>query len=399
MLQKMGYTWNGKAWIRGNVEAYKAQRAVARSGNRFIRFINADGESTSPPEAVAASQRFQQAVQKARQEVMPSQSKEEVARDRDFKNWLQKREAPIVWLGVQLACFAVLSLVSIPLASGGPVSVHWNAEFQKFVQEPLLITSLGVTAGLVLTKCRESSRMLLPGVEELDGKTERILADAMDGNFALPAPNHIRYSSTNWKLFVTLGEAISAINVSLVMNGVLQPLLIRWSSDTLVWRLVDATSNSFAGQYIALVGAWGTALIVALPAALRVRQALAGEPFDGIVSECQGVLRANQTAGAYFNMNTPKDADPIQTTRAFQVLVDGWMEAFDGVVDGAQWKLSLLAYDGSLACAVAWQLSGGSLVAPCIARMLTAVVTYNVLDEEESCRASVLLPTYIIFRG
>jgi hypothetical protein len=63
----------------------------------------------------------------------------------------------------------------------------------------------------------------------------------MDGNFTLPAPYHYRYSSNNWKLFALVGESIAAINVSILMNGLLQPILIRFASDSLVWRLVNAT--------------------------------------------------------------------------------------------------------------------------------------------------------------
>jgi hypothetical protein len=50
-----------------------------------------------------------------------------------------------------------------------------------------------------------------------------------------------------------------------------------------------------------------------------------------------------------------------------------------------------LALMGSLACAVAWQLSGGSLAAPFLARIVAAGETYIIRDEQESCRESVLL--------
>jgi len=389
MLKKMGYTWNGKSWVRGDVDAYKAQRAVARSSNRFVRFVNSENQPASTFAALAACKRLEEVLTKARTKVL-SQSKEQLARDRDYKNFLQKKQAPFVWLAVQVASLVALSQVSLMLPSG-IVAIDWSTEFQQCTQEPLLILSLGVVAGGILATCRATSREMLPGVEEPDGKLERILADAMDGNFALPAPNHIRYTSSNWKLFSTLGESIAAINVSILMNGLLQPALIRMSSDSLVWRLVDATSDSPIGQYIAVVGAWGAAFLVALPAGLRAIQ-VAAEPLDGIPAECDGALRAKQTAGAYFNMNQPKDADPIETTMAFQVLADGWIDKFDGVTDGAAWKQPVLAYVGSLACAFSWQLSGGSLVAPCLARVIAAGLSYLVFDEQESCRESVLLP-------
>ena len=391
MLQQMGYTWNGKAWIRGDADAYKAQRAVARSSNRFIRVVDKDGKPTSSEAAVAASKRLEQVLSKSRLDVMP-QTKEELARDGDFKNFIQRKEAPFVWFAGQTAILAALSLVKIQLPSG-IVSIHWSTEFQQLLDEPLLMMSLGLVAGVILAICRDLSRSLLPGVEEYNGKLERILADAMDGNFALPAPYHYRYSSNNWKLFALVGESIAAINVSIVMNGLLQPILIRFASDSLVWRLVATSSDSPVGQYIALVGAWGAAFLVALLAAIP---AMVREPLDGIPAECQGVLRAKQTAGAYFNMNTPKDANPIETTTAFQVLADGWIDKFENVEAGAEWKQPALAYVGSLACATAWQLSGGALAAPCLARVVAAAVTYIVLDEQESCRASVVLPSSLL---
>jgi hypothetical protein len=389
MLQQMGYTWNGKAWIRGNVDAYKAQRAVARSSNRFIRFVDKDGEPASSAAAVAAAKRLNQVLSNSRLNVLP-RTKEELARDNDFKNFLQRKEAPFLWFGAQTATLASLSLVEIRMPSG-IVSIHWSTEFQQLLADPLLTVSLGLVAGVILATCRDQSRSLLPGVEEYNGKLERSLADAMDGNFALPAPYHYRYSSNNWKLFALVGETIAAINVSIFMNGLLQPILIRFASDSLVWRLVNATLDSPIGQYIALVGPWSAAFLVPLLAAIRTT---AKEPFDGIPAECQGVLRAKQTAGAYFNMNSPKDVKhPIETTAAFQLLADGWIDKFEHVQAGAEWKQPVLAYAGSWACAMAWQLSGGALVAPCLARVVAAAITYIVLDEQESCRASVVLPS------
>jgi hypothetical protein len=55
------------------------------------------------------------------------------------------------------------------------------------------------------------------------------------------------------------------------------------------------------------------------------------------------------------------------------------------------WKQPLLTWMGSLACDMAWELSGGSLAVPILARIDAAGETYLILDEQESCRASVLL--------
>jgi hypothetical protein len=72
--------------------------------------------------------------------------------------------------------------------------------------------------------------------------------------------------------------------------------------------------------------------------------------------------------------------------------VDGWTGKFgNDESEMIVWKQPLSAWMGSLACAMAWQLSGGSLAAPLLARIVAAGETYLIRDEQESCRASVLL--------
>jgi hypothetical protein len=399
MLQKMGYTWNGKAWIRGDAKAYQEQRAVARSANRFIRFVDSKNQPASSLAALAATKRLNDVLEKARLEVLQRNS-QELAQDRDFKNFCQRKAAPFVWLGAEVLALVILSLVSLELPFGGTLTIDWAAEWQHLVNQPLEIAVLGIVAGIVLTTCRATSRQMLPGVEEPDGKLVRVLSDAMDGNFALPAPNHVRYSSRNWKLLCTLGESIAAVNISVLMNGLFQPLWIALlsssssSSDGTTGMFMDTTLDAptlVDSPLIYLLAAMG----VALPAALRALQG-SRSPWDGIPAECQVGIRTKQTAGAYYNMNPPEKSrgteSSLEATRALESLVDGWTEKFgDDEYETIIWKQPLFSWVGSLACAMAWQLSGGSLAAPFLGRIVAAGGTYLIRDEQESCRASVLL--------
>lgn len=394
VLKKMGYSWNGKSWVRGDSKSYNQQRASARSSNRFIRFVDEHNQPTATDAAVAGAKRLEEVLSNARQGVILRDGVDR-SLDRDFKNLCQKKRAPFVWVGVELLGFTALSNIRIPLGSG-LVSIDWPTEIQKGTEELCPSVFLGIMAGVLLSQCRASSRQLLPGVEELDGKLVRILADAIDGNFALPAPNHVRYTSLNWKLFSALGEIIAAINITVLMNGLLQPALIRVSSSGGgVWKLVSATSDYEIGQYIGLIGGIGSAFLVAIPAGLRVYTSIMSEKLDGIPAECDALLRGRKTAGAYFNMNPPKGGtDPLEATNSFILLADGWIQKFGDVPsNGAIWKQPVLAYFGSLACAMVWQLSGGTLLAPFLARFVAAGSSYFIYDERELCRVSLLLPT------
>jgi len=134
---------------------------------------------------------------------------------------------------------------------------------------------------------------------------------------------------------------------------------------------------------------------VAVPAAVRALQG-SRSPWDRIPAECQAGIRTKQTAGAYYNINPPEKSrgaeSSLEATQALESLVDGWTKKFDNdKYETIVWKQPLLASMGSLACAMAWQLSGGSLAAPLLARIVAAGESYLIRDEQESCRASVLI--------
>jgi hypothetical protein len=113
---------------------------------------------------------------------------------------------------------------------------------------------------------------------------------------------------------------------------------------------------------------------------------------DGIPAEVDAVARSNATIGAYFNMqNLPMETSAIQASHCFQKLADGWISKFGAVSNGADWKQPLLAYLGSLVCAIAYVAAAGDVVAPILARVVAAGDTYLIRDEKESSQVKVLL--------
>ena len=299
------------------------------------------------------------------------------------------------------------------------IGMNWEYELQQCISHPLSIISFGLVAGVVLSTSR--TVQLVHGMEEPDGKLVRILADTMaekNDAIALPAPNHVRYSNTKWKYLAFLGEVIAAINVSILMNGILQPTIallpsivdFMMSGDKMSWDTMMMITEDIS--YSSQMASSGTSdlvaicacVLIALPAAIRSAYHYM-PPLDGIHAECKSLKQAKANAGAYFNMNpnvqkTP-GADPLEATAIFQQLADGWLEAYGGV--GGQgdddedsnnnivWKQGARAFIGSLACALSYQFSGQSVMAPFLARLVAAGNLYLLQDRTESCQKSVKL--------
>jgi hypothetical protein len=392
MMKKMGYVWDGERWGRGNQEAYRQREASCRSGNRFIRFIDEDGTPATSDAALVATKRFGEVLQEAREKALPKTSDQQLAFARDWKNFLSRPVyAPLAWISFQACTFVALSYV------GG---VDWSIEFERCTPGSI---GIGLLLGGIAAECRSRARTGQPGVEEPDGALERLVADGMDGNFALPAPAHIRSNSIQnvktrnqikkWPALALSGELLAAINVSMCLNTILQPYFLRMSSDAIVWKLVDVTSSTpWLGQSVALVGAGGAALVVSLPAWARaVRHSRA--PLDGIPAECEAATRTNKGAIVYFNMCPPTQANALEAANALQVLASGWDTKFgDMMRSSPPWQEPLFAFLGSFACACAWQISGGAIVAPFIARSVSSIDTYFIRPDEDSNLVSVLLP-------
>ena len=85
-------------------------------------------------------------------------------------------------------------------------------------------------------------------------------------------------------------------------------------------------------------------------------------------------------------------ADPIESTAIFRELADGWLKKFQNAVDdneNIQLRQGLLAFGGSLVCALSYLFSHESIVAPLLARIVAAADIYLLQDRKEASRKSV----------
>ena len=387
MLKQMGYKWDGTKWFRGDKDTYVRGRASVKSGNRFARFVDEDtsAEDTmtpaTSPAALAASRRLEEVLRAARKDAMPKRSESTKAFDRDVKNALCEPSAPPFWLSGQ-----VMVLISLSLLSG----TDWTIEIGTLSPQTIAI---GIAGGIAGAECRSISRKCQPGVEEPTGSVERLLADGAIGSIALPEAHHIRYGNSTWRALALGGETIASTNVALLMNGILQPAALTIANKVFVWQLVKSTSNMDIGQYIAVSGAVGSIAIVALPSLIRALFRVTG-PIDGISAECEAASSAARSASAYYNMSPPRDADPIDAARCLSSLAEGWVDKFGFASNGARHKYPIAAFVESAAYATTYYASGGSTIAPVLARLISSIDTYSVRINPEACRANtcIVLP-------
>ena len=119
IMKAQGYQWDAerRRWYRG--DPARRARAECRSGGRFVRFVDAEGETATgcSPAVTAAVERFASVVQSAREE---SVSLDREA-DLDFKNRLSSKLAPAVWLTLQALTLA---------AAQASLAPHWGARLQ-----------------------------------------------------------------------------------------------------------------------------------------------------------------------------------------------------------------------------------------------------------------------------
>ena len=156
IMKAQGYQWDAerRRWYRG--DPARRVRAECRSGGRFVRFVDAEGETaTGCSQAVtAAVERFASVVQSAREE---SVSLDREA-DLDFKNRLSSKLAPAVWLTLQALTLA---------AAQASLAPHWGAD------DAARGVAVGLAAAPALVWLRRQQAAVLPGVEADDGALER----------------------------------------------------------------------------------------------------------------------------------------------------------------------------------------------------------------------------------
>ncbi|KAG8458412.1 hypothetical protein KFE25_004553 [Diacronema lutheri] len=388
-LRAMGYAWDGKRWGRGDLTSRERARASARSGNRFARLVDGDASAHAPSRsaaALAAVSRFEALLQAAREGALSSNEASRAANLR-VKELVAHPLAPAGWLCAQLGTIGALA---------NAAGVDVAAELARGAT-PLALGA-GVVAGGAVAACRAAGRAVQPGVEEPDGALERLLADAAEGAHALPTPAHFRFESAGWRARALGAELVAAVTATLALQACVQAACLGTGvANALAWRLVDASDGSELAQHAALLGPAAAALLAALPAAAR--GALhAAPPLDGIDAECAAAARAKRGAASYFSMCPPRDGgEPDDAAAALCALADGWLSKFErpAAASPAVGAQAASAFGASLACALAWQLSGGALAAPFLARAIAALDAYALRPNAEAARATIILPAAI----
>ena len=111
-MKSQGYQWDAerRKWYRG--DPIRRVRAECRSGGRFVRFVDADGDTATgcSPAVTSAVERFATVVQAARERSVS------VDREGDLrlKNRLASKFAPAAWLGLQAATLVTAQTSLVP---------------------------------------------------------------------------------------------------------------------------------------------------------------------------------------------------------------------------------------------------------------------------------------------
>jgi len=381
-LQQNGYVWDGKAWGRGDAAAARAGRAFLRSGKRFARFVDVTDKPASPPSALAAAKKLEELLVSARAEALESSSPSLAD---ELSAALARSAAspafPLAWLGLQLC--VVCSL-------GFGLPIDW-AEQARLAASPETLL-LSFSAGVVVAASRSLARAQLPpGVEESTGMAERLLADALDGGHALPAPAHVRFGPdsrfnllglTKWRMMAIGLEGLAAVSATLLMHALLQHALVGAMSPDATCSDVFAHAEVLGrnGALGATAAAAAAAVFASLPAAIRALSNEAAYQGDGLAAELDAARRARTRATAIFSAQPPAEGSVVTAADSLRTLADAWLVKFGGSPDktatAAQFERAILGLGASLACAAAFQISGGALVAPLVARVVGAFDTY-----------------------
>ena len=132
-------------------------------------------------------------------------------------------------------------------------------------------------------------------------------------------------------------------------------------------------------------------LAVALPAA-GVAWWLRRPPLDGLEAELAAAQRLADGAEAYYAMTAATREEADASTRVVRALAAAWQREFGIAVQGTpQLDQALLAFVVAAACAITFELSGRSLLAPTAALSLAALDLYLLRPNKEQNQASASL--------
>lgn len=371
-MKARGFTWNAKtrSWIKGDVS--RTQRLECRSGTRVLRW---EGDQPAEPTLSCvrkATSRFEAALREAREAALNNREEDRKI-ELQLKDRIAKGQAPYIWLVVQVLCLASLFTTTASLSVDHPPPPAIDAP-------PFFLpVAIGVAFAPFLSTLRRERWRRQPGVEDGDGALERLLVDAQLGSYALPAPWEWRASEpTRWGAAACAAESLASVNMAFAWHGCVQ-------------QAVADTIAPFAG---AAVGALAGVLVVAGAAVGRTSY-FYDEARDGLPAEVDAATRLARTADSYYLGMTSTSADEAQASMAAtRALAAAWTDKFAAVNeedDEAKRSQFLLAFVHASTCALAFELSGRSVVAPAVALALTAADVYVLRPDTEQSRATLQL--------
>ena len=363
-MRSRGFSWNAKSrtWVQGNPG--RAKRLEARSGARVLRVdVHADEGGISDEKRrvfSAALERFEAALRAAREEAL-GDSEEDRRLRLQLKDRIAKGYAPFVWLGVQLLCTAYLCSAA------------------EIVFDPphlLIPCAIGVAFAPLLSFLRIERWRRQPGVEDGDGALERLLVDAQLGSYALPGPWEWRASEPmRWGAAAFATESIASVNMAL------------WWHATVEQAVVASVSPALGDVAAATLG------VAAVSAAAAGRTAFFYDSTrDGLPGELDAAARMKASAQTYYSMTAPNAAEANQSVASMSALADVWTSKFGAVKEGddeARTAQLALAVAHTAACALAWELSGRSPVAPVLALAASSLDVYVLRPDTERSRATL----------
>ena len=310
-----------------------------------------------------AVERCEAALQEARDEaIQTSDSDRKITlkiKDRISSTW-----APYVWVLVQSISSACLLRAVSPghIADASQVGIS---------------LAIGASFAPILSALRRARWARQPGMEDGEGALERLLVDAALGSYALPAPWEWRASEARWGASAALAESIASVNVVLFWHAGVQASVARVGTEA-IGPLEGTAMGMFA---------------VVAAAAARCTY-FYDRALDGAPAELAAARRLAQRAEGYYAMTSTSDEARRAAVHATEALAEAWARKFavgDGLVGDDLVEQLALASASAGVCALAWELSGQSAIAPIVALALCAADVYLLRPDPELTAVTVLL--------
>lgn len=376
-MKQRGFRWNAKSrsWVKGDIKA-KLQRLECRSGARVLRVVT-DGHADENDEKLLlirkAMGRFEAALQEAREKAIGDNEEDRQMR-LQLKDRIATPWAPYAWLVAQLSCIAYL--------------LNLTGALLQEVQPSSWIIPIGIGAAFapLLSTLRREKWRRQPGVEDGDGALERLLVDAQLGSYALPGPWEWRASEPlRWGAVACAAESLASVNTVLC-----------WHSG------VEAAVTSYTAPWMGDAAAIFIGVLVVAAAAAGRAQYFYDGSRDGLPAEVDAARRLKAKAQSYYGMTAASPEEAALSCAVTTALADEWTQTFQEVEeddDEARFAQLALAVASTALCALAWELSGRSFIAPSLALALASLDLYVLRPDTERCRATITLGEAILSRA